>query len=163
MKTNITTFGFDNHELRTWISDKNELWFIAQDACKILDIKDTRQAVEKLDADEKLMGKLYLSGQERNTWNINEFGLYSLILSSNKPAAKKFKRWITHEVLPSIRTTGKYTTASVMKKDMALKKHYDEITRLQDKKRELSKTIAEKRRQFFDMLNADPNQLSLEM
>jgi prophage antirepressor-like protein len=62
-----------------------------------------------LDNDEKLIYKLHISGQQRESWIINESGLYSLVLTSTKPEAKAFKRWLTHEVLPAIRRTGKFT------------------------------------------------------
>jgi len=90
-------------------------WFVSVDVCAVLDIANARQAVSYLDEDE-------VRRQEPVTTNdgsgrvlpanlINEAGLYSLILRSRKPEAKAFKRWITHEVLPSIRTTGSYVSA----------------------------------------------------
>ena len=82
--------------------------FAAKDLCKILDIKNSRQVIQNLDEDEKLKYKIYTSGQTREVNFVNEAGLYSLIFSSNKPEAKNFKRWVTHEVLPSIRRQGFY-------------------------------------------------------
>lgn len=99
---------FENEEfgqIRTVIENK-EPWFVASDICKALDIANTTQAVSRLDHDEKSMLNIGLSGGATNC--VNEFGLYTLILASRKPSAKKFKRWITHEVLPSIRKTGGY-------------------------------------------------------
>ena len=71
--------------------------------CGILGISDHRQAIEKLDTDEIGGYKIPTTLGERNMSCINEPGLYSLIIRSNKPEAKKFKRWITHDVLPVIR------------------------------------------------------------
>lgn len=99
---------FDNEEfgqIRT-VTENKEPWFVASDICKALDIANTTQAVSRLDHDEKSMLNIGLSGGATNC--VNEFGLYTLILASRKPSAKKFKRWITHEVLPSIRKTGGY-------------------------------------------------------
>ena len=99
-------FKYEENEIRT-IKENEITWFVAKDICKILDISDTKQAVDRLDEDEKLMRKLYVSGQKRDTWTVNEFGLYQLILTSYRPKAKMFKRWITHDALPSIRKAGK--------------------------------------------------------
>lgn len=99
---------FENEEfgqIRT-VTENKEPWFVASDICKALDIANTTQAVSRLDHDEKSMLNIGLSGGATNC--VNEFGLYTLILASRKPSAKRFKRWITHEVLPSIRKTGGY-------------------------------------------------------
>lgn len=99
---------FNNEEfgkIRT-VEIDNEVWFVASDICKSLEIANTTQAVQKLEADEKSMLNIGLSGGATNC--INEYGLYSLVLTSRKPEAKKFKHWVTHEVLPSIRKTGGY-------------------------------------------------------
>lgn len=85
-----------------------EPWFIAKNVCLALEISDVSQACSRLDDDEKLMRTLYVSGQNRESLLINESGLYSLILTSRKPEAKAFKKWVTSEVLPSIRKTGSY-------------------------------------------------------
>ncbi|WHY76243.1 BRO family protein [Neobacillus sp. WH10] len=100
-------FIYEHKQVRT-IEQNNAIWFVAKDICEILDHSQVSKAVERLDDDEKLMGTLFLSGQNRETWLVNESGLYSLILTSRKAEAKQFKRWITHEVLPTIRKTGGY-------------------------------------------------------
>ena len=84
-----------------------EPWFVATDICKALDIKNVTQAINRLDEDERSMFNI---GRQGETNIVNEYGLYNLILSSRKPEAKKFKRWITHEVIPSIRKHGVYMT-----------------------------------------------------
>ncbi len=83
----------------------NEPYFVAKDVCEILDIKNTTQAIGRLDEDERTMLNI---GRQGNTNLVNEYGLYNLILASRKKEAKKFKRWVTHEVLPAIRKTGGY-------------------------------------------------------
>lgn len=94
-------------EIRTVTID-NEPWFIAKDACDILEIGNTSQALSRLDEDEKNTIILNEGIGNPNKAIVNEFGLYSLVLSSRKPEAKQFKRWITHEVIPQIRKTGSY-------------------------------------------------------
>jgi prophage antirepressor-like protein len=105
---NIIPFEYGTREVQVIQDEHLSPWWIAGEVCSILDIRDTSQAIGRLDQDEKLMRTLYVSGQNRELWTVNEYGLYSLILRSNKPEAKKFKRWITHDVLPSIRKKGGY-------------------------------------------------------
>lgn len=102
----------DFGQVRT-LEHNNEIYFVASDICKCLDIKNTTQAVQRLDEDEKSMFNIGLSGGETNL--VNEYGLYNLILVSRKKEAKAFKRWITHEVIPSIRKHGAYMTDEVLK------------------------------------------------
>ncbi|MCD5969516.1 BRO-N domain-containing protein [Riemerella anatipestifer] len=88
---------------------KNEIWFCAKDVCGSLGYADTEVALRKLEDDEKLLRKIYASGQYRQYMFINESGLYALILRSNKPEARKFRKWVTSEVLPAIRKYGTYS------------------------------------------------------
>lgn len=90
------------------IEISNEPYFVAKDVCDILEIKNSRQALTRLDDDEKSDVILNDGSQNRNMSVVNEYGLYSLILASRKKEAKQFKRWITHEVIPSIRKHGGY-------------------------------------------------------
>ena len=93
------------------IIEKNgEPWFIGKDVAEALGYEASRNAITKhVDDEDKLTHQLSASGQNRNMTVINESGLYSLILSSKLPTAKKFKRWVTSEVLPAIRKHGNYT------------------------------------------------------
>ena len=95
--------------VRTVMMD-GEPWFVAKDVCECLEIINTTDAMKRLDDDEKARFNLGLPGGDTNT--VNEYGLYSLALGSRKPEAKAFKRWITHEVIPSIRKHGGYLTPS---------------------------------------------------
>jgi prophage antirepressor-like protein len=97
-------------EVRSMIID-GEPWFVAKDICEALTISDVSDAVGRLDDDEKDKGKTHTLGGNQEVLVINESGLYSLVLTSRKPEAKKFKRWITSEVLPQIRKTGSYIEA----------------------------------------------------
>lgn len=92
-------------EIRT-ITKDNEPWFVASDICRSLDLSNPTMAMQRIDDDEKAKFNLGLSGGETNC--VNEYGLYSLALASRKKEAKDFKRWITHEVIPSIRKNGGY-------------------------------------------------------
>jgi len=108
---------FENREfgkIRTIVRD-GEPWFVAKDVCEVLGHSNVSMAVGRLDKDERMTLNFSEghSGQRggAQSWNIiNEPGLYSLVLRSNKPEAKAFKRWVTHEVLPSIRKHGIYAT-----------------------------------------------------
>lgn len=107
---------FNNEEfgqIRT-IEINNEPWFVAADICRSLELSNPTTSMERLDEDEKAKFNLGLSGGETNC--VNEYGLYSLVLGSRKPDAKKFKRWITHEVIPSIRKHGAYMTQETIEK-----------------------------------------------
>lgn len=97
----------DFGQVRTVTKD-GEPWFVAADVCRALEHSNVTVALDRLDDDEKAKFSLGLRGGD--TGCVNEPGLYSLVLGSRKPEAKNFKRWITHEVIPSIRKTGGYLT-----------------------------------------------------
>lgn len=87
-----------------------EPWFVAADVCKALEIQNNRDAISRLDADEKGVASTDTLGGKQELTIVNEPGLYALVLGSRKPEAKAFKRWITHEVIPTIRKHGAYMT-----------------------------------------------------
>lgn len=91
---------------------ENKPWFVAKDVCSILELNDTNKALQKLDDDEKLTRKLFVSGQNRKMWLVSESGLYALILRSNKPQAKSFRKWITSEVIPTLLKKGYYNMSA---------------------------------------------------
>ena len=84
-------------------------WFIVKDVCAALCIANYRDAISKLDDDEKLVSEIPTSGQRRKMLFVNESGIYSLIFRSNKPEARMFRKWVTNEVLPQIRKNGHYS------------------------------------------------------
>lgn len=99
---------FENEQfgkVRTVVRD-GEPWFVAADVCRALEID--RSQSRRLDEDEKGVYSIHTPGGAQDVTIVNEPGLYSLVLRSRKPEAKAFKRWITHEVIPSIRKTGGY-------------------------------------------------------
>lgn len=108
---NLTTFNFNSMTVRTVTDSAGNPWFVAADVCKVLEIRNVSQAMTRLDDDEKTL--ITNDGQDFQAAPtmtiINESGLYSLILTSRKPEAKAFKKWVTSEVLPSIRKTGTYS------------------------------------------------------
>lgn len=100
-------------EIRT-AAIENEPWFVGKDVTTALGYKDTSDALKRhVDNDDKLSRRFTDSGQSREMYIINESGLYSLILSSKLPTAKKFKRWVTSEVLPALRKNGYYGVAAI--------------------------------------------------
>ena len=102
---------FNNDEfgsIRT-VTIENEPWFVGKDVAEVLGYQNGSRDINRhVDDEDKLTHQISAAGQNRNMTLINESGLYSLILSSKLPNAKKFKRWVTSEVLPSIRKTGSY-------------------------------------------------------
>lgn len=105
-------FNFGTQSIRT-IDKDGEVWFVANDVCAVLEIANPRSAVARLDDDERDAVVLNdAMGRPQEVTVINESGLFSLVLSSRKAEAKQFKRWVTHDVLPAIRKTGKYEAAA---------------------------------------------------
>lgn len=125
----------------------NEPWFVAKDICNILEIKNTTQAIQRLDEDERTMLNI---GRQGETNIVNEYGLYSLILASRKKEAKEFKRWITHEVLPSIRKTGGYIAGeeNMNEDELVLKAMHVLQSKLKNLESKTEKLEAENHTQF---------------
>lgn len=120
---------FNNPEfgqVRTQIIN-GEPWFIAKDVCDCLELSNSRKALARLDADEKGVTLSDTLGGIQEVSTVNEYGLYSLVLSSRKPEAKQFKRWVTHEVIPSIRKTGVYGQMVPQTLPEALRAYADEV------------------------------------
>lgn len=109
-------FSATSQEVRSLLIE-NEAWVVAKDICDILELSDVNKTLEKLDDDEKLTRKIFVSGQNRKMWLVNESGLYALIMRSNKPEAKTFRKWVTSEVLPTIRKKGIYAMNNNRYKD----------------------------------------------
>lgn len=118
----LQNFTFDGSTVRT-IAINNQPYFIGKDVADILGYTNTAKAIrDHVDDEDKLTERIVLSGQNREVIFINESGLYSLILSSKLPTAKGFKRWVTSEVLPAIRTHGVYAVDELIDDpDLAIK------------------------------------------
>ena len=113
--SNIQVFTYEQNEIRT-VGHGNDIWFVAKDVCDVLGIKNSRDAINILDDDEVSDVGISDGSQTRNMNIINESGLYTLILRSNKPNAKLFRKWVTGTVLPSIRQHGFYATPDTAQK-----------------------------------------------
>lgn len=108
----LKLFQFEDNQVRT-VSSNGIIWFAAVDVTNALGIKNPSDAIKPLDEDERARFNL---GRQGSTNFISEPGLYKLIGASRKPAAKRFNRWVTHEVLPSIRKHGAYMTPETIEK-----------------------------------------------
>lgn len=117
MNNEIQRFDFRGALLRTLTDEAGEPWFVAKDVCDILGHSNVSMALDRLDDDERSKFNL---GRQGETNIVNEAGLYVLVLGSRKPEAHEFKRWVTHEVLPSIRKTGGYIPTTAADDDMTI-------------------------------------------
>lgn len=108
----VQIFNFEGNDVREITDQKGNPWFIAKDVCSALGISKHRDALSRLDEDERESVKVDTLGGSQETGIINESGLYSLILRSRKPEAKQFKKWVTSEVLPQIRKSGSFNSQS---------------------------------------------------
>lgn len=104
----LKVFNYEENDVRTLIID-GEPWWVLADVCAVLDLSEPHRVAARLDEDEKGRTSITTLGGAQNMNIVNESGLYSVILRSDKPEAKTFKRWITHEVLPALRKTGSYS------------------------------------------------------
>ena len=104
----LKVFSYEDFDVRTLMID-GEPWWVLSDVCKVLGVLNSRDVVGRLDNDEKGVDLIDTPGGKQRLSIINESGLYSVILRSDKPNAKPFRKWVTSEVLPSIRKTGSYS------------------------------------------------------
>lgn len=138
----LMVFSYEGKEVRT-IQRDGEPWWVLKDVCDVLELSNARMIADRLDEDDVSLAYITDSlGRQQQTNIVNESGLYSVILRSDKLEAKTFKRWITHEVLPQIRKHGAYITTSKLEEIMndpdawiklltALKEERQEKERLQ--------------------------------
>ena len=138
----LQVFSYEGKEIRT-IQRNGETWWVLKDLCGVLGLSNARMIADRLDEDDVSLAYVTDSmGRRQQTNIVNESGLYNVILRSDKPEAKKFKRWVTHEVLPQIRRHGAYITTSKIEEIMndpdswiklltALKEERQEKERLQ--------------------------------
>lgn len=166
MTTELQTFEFQSHQLTVITDEHGEPWFIAKEVAEILGYSAAEAMTRRLDDDEKLVRQIVVSGQNRDALLINESGLYSSIIGSNKPDAKAFKKWLTSEVLPAIRKTGSYGVAQQAQSTAYLeevKSHLDTqkqlVTSLQDQvsflKTEIAKLLNGERGMYLLYEEAD--------
>lgn len=143
-------FCYEGHDVRV-ITASGDLWWVAKDVCEILGIQNTPQAITRLDEDDICQTDIIDTlGRKQKTYIVSEAGLYSLILRSDKPEAKAFKRWVTHEVIPSIRKTGSYSLQQQPQDEFAvmrgmidaLEAHRKKITFLETKVQTINTEIS---------------------
>lgn len=125
--TDLQIFNNDRFGQVRIVPVDGELMFVAKDICDCLEITKHRDAISRLDSDERGSVKLDTPGGKQDIAAINEYGLYNLVLSSRKPEAKEFKRWITHDVIPAIRKTGSYSMVIPQTLPEALRAYADEV------------------------------------
>ena len=117
--SNIRIFNYNSVEVRT-IQKDGEPWFVLRDVCNVLGLGTPARVAERLDPDEVSQTHITDSmGRQQETTIINESGLYNVILRSDKPEAKPFRKWVTSEVLPTIRRHGMYATPDTVEKMLA--------------------------------------------
>lgn len=114
----LQVFNYNGAQVRTVQKDGQD-WWVLKDVCDVLGLSNTRVVAERLEDDERSKLNLHRQG---DTWCINECGLYNVILRSDKPEAKPFRKWVTSEVLPSIRKTGTYSTTNKQSEALEIKK-----------------------------------------
>lgn len=116
----LQIFNYNGLQVRT-VEKNGEPWFVLKDVCEILGIANPRNVSDRLDDDEKGVRQIDTPGGEQRMTIINESGLYNVILRSDKPEAKPFRKWVTAEVLPSIRKTGGYNSNAKPNKSLEIK------------------------------------------
>ena len=112
MNQQLVPFDFEGCPVRVVTDSQGEPWFVAADVLATIGLD--RKALERLDEDEKGVSSIHTPGGGQEMTTVNEPGLYTLVLGSRKAEAKRFKRWVTHEVLPSIRKTGSYAVPGAL-------------------------------------------------
>lgn len=139
----LKIFNYCDNQVRT-VEKDGELWFVLKDVCDVLDLSNSRRVAERLDEDEKDVTSSYTPGGTQKMSIINESGLYNVIMLSRKEEAKKFKRWVTHEVLPSIRKHGAYITPQTIREYMSKPEHWIELFQTLQKEQEKNARLQNK-------------------
>ncbi|MFZ0407301.1 MAG: Bro-N domain-containing protein [Cyanobium sp.] len=112
-ESSLVPFDFEGSQIRVFTDEQGDPWFVATDVCNVLGIGNPRQATTRLDDNERGVISTDTPGVVQSVATVNESGLYTLVLGSHKPEAKRFKRWMRHEVLPAIRRTGRYAVSGL--------------------------------------------------
>lgn len=112
----IQPFDFKGHKVRTLTFETGQTWWVLKDVCEVLGIRNATDVAKRLDQDE--VTRFNLGGLSGQSNIVNETGLYRIVLRSDKPEAKEFQRWVTHDVLPSIRRHGAYMSEAVVERTL---------------------------------------------
>lgn len=152
MNTNLQTWNYESSEVRT-IQKNGEPWWVLADVCKVLDLSNPSKVADRLEPDEKANFELGLRGGATNC--INESGLYAVILRSDKPQAKPFRKWVTNEVLPSIRKHGAYMTDQTLERALTSPDFLIELAAQlkaeQAQRKQLETTVAVQNQQIAEL------------
>ena len=157
----LQIFIYSGNQLRT-VKQADGLWWVLRDVCDVLGLAEPHRVAARLDDDEKGRTRMTTPGGVQEVTIINEPGLYSVILRSEKPEAKAFKRWVTHDVLPSIRRTGAYgippeklihlnDLQKQLEEWRRLEREYDHFTNLSRKRYEKDRANRDKCRAYAKM------------
>lgn len=164
---NLQEFNFKGNDVRT-VQIDNTPYFVGKDVADILGYKNGSRDINKhVDDDDKLKYQISTAGQLREQTVINESGLYSLILSSKLPTAKEFKRWVTSEVLPTIRKHGAYLTDSAIEQTLTDPDYLIKLATQLKKEREgrliAEQQVAEDRPKvtYYDKVLANPSLVTI--
>lgn len=111
----IQPFDFKGHQVRTLTFETSETWWVLSDVAKVLGVQNASDLAKRLDQDERSRFNL---GRQGEGWIVNESGLYKIVLRSDKPEAREFQRWVTHDVLPAIRRHGAYMSEDVVERTL---------------------------------------------
>lgn len=149
-------FDYGGRQVRTVLVN-GEPHFVAKDVCDILTLTNPTEAIRGLDDDEKTTLRISEGGPEANI--VTEAGLYSLVIRSNKPEAKQFKRWVTHEVLPTIRKTGQYSVAIPATFAEALRLAADQAEQIEQQTKLLE--AAKPKVEFYDQVAGSKDAISI--
>ena len=145
----IQVWNYESSEIRT-VQVNGEPWFVLADVCKVLELSNPSKVADRLELDEKANFELGLRGGATNC--INESGLYAVVLRSDKPQAKPFRKWVTSEVLPSIRKHGAYMTDQALEKALTnpdfLIQLATQLKTEQEQRRRLETTVAAQSKQM---------------
>ncbi|MGI6700797.1 MAG: phage antirepressor [Christensenellales bacterium] len=150
MTTSLQVFNYNGANIRT-VSKNGEPWFVAADVCRVLEIGNPSDAIARLEEDERTLVSIEGASNGLPVNAINEPGLYSLILSSRKPEARAFKRWITHEVIPAIRRHGMYAIDEILANpDLAIAA-LTQLKEEREQRKALELTAAMQRQQILEL------------
>jgi prophage antirepressor-like protein len=156
----LQVFSFEEKQVRV-VEKGGEPCWVAKDVCGVLGLSDVSDAVERLDEDEKGRGFIPTPGGTQEMLVINESGLYTLIVRSNKPEAQKFRKWVTSEVLPSIRKTGAYSvndTAQVSEREKLDVQRRRADAMLNNSRLRIAKFVRETVKDVWDYLSPEAKQ-----
>lgn len=146
----ITKWTFGESEVRT-IEQNGEPWWVLADVCKILEMTSPHKVADRIDEDEKGRTSIPTHGGNQEMTIINESGLYSVILRSDKPQAKPFRKWVTGEVLPTIRRHGMYATDELLNNPDIAIAAFTALKEERERRMELETTVAVQTQQIQEL------------